>query len=104
MTALEVLNDARLAAGVPVLVEEIALVEEAWRRAAQLVSYGQLTHAGAETAEVLAWGQLSEQAVIREWLGSPPHRAVLLAPDYRAAGLVDLQTDPQQRLWVGVFV
>ena len=103
MTAFTVLNAARKAAGVPKLRADAELRKIAKSRAADLLARGSLQHEGGAYAEVLACGKLDEQQVIREWLGSPPHHAVVLSAAYTHGAVVG-QTDARGRTWwVGVF-
>ena len=47
-------------------------------------------YGGAVAGEALAWGQgrlATPRAVVRSWMGSPPHRAILLGRNYRDIGI-----------------
>lgn len=52
----------------------------------------------AWAGEVLAQGQTSPEQVVRAWLASPGHRAILLSPQARRVGFAR-----RGRTWVGHF-
>jgi uncharacterized protein YkwD len=48
--------------------------------------------------ENIAWGsgsQASPAAIVRAWMNSPPHRAIILTPDFRDAGVGIARGAPQ---------
>ena len=47
-------------------------------------------HGGGVIGETLAWGSgtyASPASTVESWLHSPPHRAILLDPDFRFVGI-----------------
>ncbi len=54
-------------------------------------------HGGGVIGETLAWGSgsyASPASTVQAWLHSPPHRAILLSPTYREAGIAVLPGSP----------
>jgi uncharacterized protein YkwD len=101
------INRARAAHGLPVWRPVRSLRLAAGRHAADMARHHYFAHAslggtsplsrlrragwsGTAYGEALAWGcghHASPRATVRGWLDSPPHRAILLSPLYRLAGL-----------------
>lgn len=56
-------------------------------------SFRQVGYRFRSVGENLAWGTAdlgAPQAILKSWLGSPPHRANLLGPSWREAGVAEL--------------
>jgi uncharacterized protein YkwD len=54
------------------------------------VGYISRSRAGYEVGENIAWGTLSlatPRAIVKEWMGSAPHRANILDPRFRETGV-----------------
>lgn len=49
--------------------------------------------------EVIAAGPMSAQRTLRMWLGSPPHRRLLLDCRFRLLGVGVVESGPGQRWW-----
>jgi hypothetical protein len=101
------INRSRKAHGLPVWTPIRPLRVAAGRHAADMARHHYFAHAslggsgpltrlhragwsGTAYGEALAWGcghRASPRATVRGWLNSPPHRAILLSPLYRQAGL-----------------
>jgi uncharacterized protein YkwD len=75
------------------------LAGAASRHSSRLKRRGQLQHsstkalarrAGARVGEVIAWSsnrRASARSIVRNWMNSPPHRAVLLDGSFRRVGV-----------------
>jgi uncharacterized protein YkwD len=53
---------------------------------------------GHHLGENIAWGSgsaASPAAIVRAWMNSPPHRAIILTPDFRDAGVGIARGAPQ---------
>jgi uncharacterized protein YkwD len=74
-------------------------------------SFQQVGYRFGSIGENLAWGTGSlgtPQAIVDAWLQSPPHRAILLSPRWRAAGVAAIDAPrlagySNVRLWVLQF-
>jgi uncharacterized protein YkwD len=74
-------------------------------------TFQQVGYANRSVGENLAWGAgglAAPQAILSSWLASPPHRAILLSPRWREAGVTALDApglagQAQVRLWVLQF-
>ena len=49
---------------------------------------------GQRIGETIAGGQREPETVVDDWMQSPGHRANILEPDYRDAGVGDVLRDP----------
>lgn len=98
MTALAALNHWRKLAHVGPLRSDPKLRRDAQRYADALAGLGRLEHA-PNAVELLTVGYLSAGQAAREWMESPPHRALLTDPIYTHVGLG--QADSRgQTYWV----
>ncbi|MDB4906690.1 MAG: stress protein [Gemmatimonadetes bacterium] len=57
----------------------------------------------ASTGENLAWGQRSPMEVLPGWMASKPHRANILAPDFRDMGVGYAVSASRKTYFVQVF-
>lgn len=102
----------RYEAGVTARVNDVRTHDVRWgpcvdriaeRRARHLSRTGTLEHSdlgpildrcrGVLVGEVLARGALPPRAVVRAWLGSPPHRTVVTRERYRRVGVGAVRRD-----------
>jgi uncharacterized protein YkwD len=101
------INRARVAHGLPAWAINPSLRRAAGRHAADMVRRHYFAHvraggldvlsrlraagwSGTAYGEALAWGcgtRARPRATVRSWLASPMHRAILLSPLYREAGV-----------------
>ena len=93
------INAVRAQHGLPAVGQRGMLSSAAGRHATRLRRRGQLMHsstkrlsrrAGSPIGEVVAWNskrRAGARSVVRSWLKSPPHRAVLLDGAYRTVGV-----------------
>jgi uncharacterized protein YkwD len=101
------INRARKAHGLPALRPIRTLRVAAGRHAYDMARHHYFAHvslggsgvlsrlhragwSGSAYGEALAWGcgrRASPRATVRSWLDSPVHRAILLSPLYRLAGI-----------------
>lgn len=79
-------NRVRAQYGLAALSADETLDAGCENQAAYCSRVGQLVHDGA-SAEILAYNYSGFDAAIVQWLNSPQHRALLLAPNYRSAGV-----------------
>lgn len=102
---LALVNAERSARGIAPLGSNGALTQAANGYALLLLGYPSLTHTangttlqgrasaagygGGYLGEVLwqGWGTFSPADVVAAWMNSPPHRAIILDPTYRDAGV-----------------
>ncbi len=52
-------------------------------------------------AENIGWGagpRAAPKAMVRAWMNSPPHRAAILGPGYREAGIAVMRGAPRERM------
>ncbi|MCP9484288.1 MAG: CAP domain-containing protein [Gaiellaceae bacterium MAG52_C11] len=99
---LEVVNDVRVANGVPPLEVDHTLVRAARAHTGRMLRADVLSHGsfgprlgsfgarGPRFGENLAWGtgwSGSARALVRAWLASPGHRANLLRRGFRRIGI-----------------
>jgi uncharacterized protein YkwD len=101
-TTLRLINKAREAKG----LKPVRLDPRLWRAARrhtrdmlrrQYFAHGATSdrlsryiHGGGVIGETLAWGSgtyASPASTVQSWLHSPPHRAILLDPDFRFVGI-----------------
>jgi uncharacterized protein YkwD len=100
-------NEQRAAAGRPALSHDRRLARAARRYSSTMVrerffdhvspegsTLGQRAHAagygGGTLGETIGWGEgdlATPSAIVAAWMASPPHHAVLLAPEFRRIGL-----------------
>ena len=110
---VELVNAHRRAHGLRALRVAPALERAAVWKARQMARDGYMSHrtleqrlrtcgfAGRGWGEALAAGQRRALSVVRNWLSSPSHRAVLEAPWWRVAGAgVARARDGVGRFWV----
>lgn len=79
-------NRVRAQYNLPALSADSVLDSGCETQAAYCSRVGRLTH-GGNSAEILAYNYSGFDAALVQWLNSPAHRALLLAPNYRAAGV-----------------
>ena len=79
-------NRIRAQYNLPALSADSVLDSGCETQAAYCSRVGSLVH-GGNSAEILAYNYSGFDAALVQWLNSPAHRALLLAPNYRAAGV-----------------
>lgn len=79
-------NRIRAQYNLPALRADTALDSGCESQAAYCSRVGQLVH-GGNSAEILAYNYSGFDAALVQWLNSPGHRALLLAPNFRTAGV-----------------
>ena len=60
-------------------------------------------YAASTWGETIGAGQSTPAAMLSGWLNSPPHRAILLSPDYTEIGLGYVAGGDAGHYWTGVF-
>jgi uncharacterized protein YkwD len=101
-TLLQAINEARAARGIPALRVGVRLRSAARAHSRAMAQSGAFTHGNwyqrlrrhgvrARTVgETIAWGVGADgtaSAIVSMWLASPPHRATMLNPRFRRAGV-----------------
>lgn len=79
-------NRIRAQYNLPALRADTALDSGCESQAAYCSRVGQLIH-GGNNAEILAYNYSGFDAALVQWLASPEHRSLLLAPNFRTAGV-----------------
>ncbi len=79
-------NRIRAQYNLPALSADSVLDAGCETQAAYCSRVGSLVH-GGNNAEILAYNYSGFDAALVQWLNSPSHRALLLTPNYRAAGV-----------------
>ena len=115
---LALVNDERRKVGVGALASDDALMAAAQGHAETLAAVGVMSHqlpggpsleARVESAGYVGWSALAEnvaqgpaapEEVVAIWLASPSHRASLLGPAYREAGVGHLFSSKTGHFWV----
>ena len=67
---------------------------------------GRYVHGAGVVGETLAWGSgswASPASIVDSWLHSPPHRALLLDPDFRSIGIGSRGGPFQGEAWARVY-
>lgn len=98
--ALYLLNGARSDAGSPMVARYPGMDAYAQDWADEMARADTLVHSphSPYSAEVIASGAEGASAAIRLWMLSPPHRVIILDPDYRRVGI-----GYNDGYWVAVF-
>lgn len=93
------INAVRAQQGLAGVGQRGMLAGAAGRHASRLKRRGQLQHSSTQTlarrararvGEILAWSsnrRASARSIVRNWMNSPPHRAVLLDGGFRRVGV-----------------
>jgi uncharacterized protein YkwD len=126
-SALSKINDERTARGLVALRVDSRLATLARQRAVYMAETDVLTHTHADgkmvwdlmTADGIAWygaGEIiaynttssltsSASSAVKAWLGSPPHKSIMLSTSYNyfAMGLA-VSPNTGRRYWAGVFL
>jgi uncharacterized protein YkwD len=123
---IDYVNSARIANGLPVLIQQVRLTNAALAHVRDMAENNIVGHEGSDgstleqrvtragyawtaVAENVAAGQTTVQQVIREWMKSPGHRENILNTDFReiGAGHVAVSNGGVSRkyshFWVVVF-
>ena len=79
-------NRVRMQYNLPTLKADANLDAGCESQAAYCSRVGQLVH-GGNSAEILAYNYSGFDAALIQWLNSPAHRSLLLAPNFRTAGV-----------------
>jgi len=120
--ALSLLNGERAKAGAPAVVLEARLTRAAKKHADELSTRGLLSHTGLDGSspgdrisregyryrtygEVIAAGQQTPEAVIRAWMNSPGHHAIMMDARYQEVGIAVTRRagNPYGIFWVMDF-
>jgi uncharacterized protein YkwD len=80
------LNAERVRFGRPRVVADGALGLAAQAKSERNAATGVLSHA-RDTGECIARGQTSVGQVVSDWMGDPPHRAIILHDAYARVGV-----------------
>ena len=115
---LELVNGHRRSLGLRIVVVEPALTRSATWKAGHMARHGYVSHAdlpgrrtlaqrvrscgfsGRAWGEVLAAGQRRPSSVLRAWIRSASHRAVIQAPWWRYAGAGVAKSRAGRLYWV----
>jgi uncharacterized protein YkwD len=79
-------NATRARYGLRALATDATLEAGSQYQASVCASRGALVH-GSGAAEILAQNNQGIETALAQWLNSPAHRALLLSPSFKAAGV-----------------
>jgi uncharacterized protein YkwD len=118
-SVLELTNNERKAAGLPVLVVNEKLFQSARDHSANMARFSRLDHylegkspsdraraagyASFGVAENIAWNQQVPTDVLRSWMSSSGHRANILNRGYTEIGIAVAINARGERYWTQVF-
>lgn len=97
---VEATNRERVSRGLPPLAVDPVLMVSARQHAATMARYG-YRHSG-RPGEIIASGQNTVGWVMRDWMESPPHRAVVLGP-WQRIGVGTAVLSRGYRVWCEQF-
>ncbi len=118
---LNAINEERLRQRIPPLMRSAALCQLADYHTTRMIDgnffghvdpfdrsnvgqrAGRFNYPYLKIGENLAAGQRTAEAVVADWLGSPAHRAILLDPEFREAGVAVLDGGRLGRYWTVEF-
>ena len=103
IAVVELTNQKRAAAGLPVLVIDCRLMGQARRQAARMASSGSMYHGSDAVAENIAAGQNSPDIVVIDWMNSPGHRANILRRHHTKIGVAQAIGSNGTVYWVQQF-
>jgi uncharacterized protein YkwD len=109
-------NDHRIAAGLPPLAEVGALADAARSHSIDQATHQQMTHTGSDGssagdrmvragfaastwAENIAAGYASAAAVVEGWMGSAAHRENMMSPAFTSIGVASAQAGDGTTYW-----
>ncbi len=122
LEVLRLLNERRVANGLPPLAEHSALTQAARRHANDMAASGNFSHTGTDgsspeqrvraaaypgayAGEILAFSSgypNKAEIAVQLWMNSPPHRAIVLSPDATEFG-AGYATGPAGDYWAVDF-
>lgn len=85
---IALINEERIARGLPAVARSALLDSQSQKHSNQMSSRGELYHsdAGEWGGECVGMGAPTWAAQVDAWMASPPHRAIILDPDYIHVG------------------
>lgn len=85
---IALINEERIARGLPAVVRSNLLDYQSQQHSFEMAKEGRLYHSdpGKWGGECVGVGSPNWAAQVDAWMASPPHRAIILDPDYIHAG------------------
>jgi uncharacterized protein YkwD len=110
---LDIHNDQRQNRSLKPLASDKQMDEYAQKHAETMAKKNRLYHSSmsdlakaaknGNVAENIAWGQDSEEEVVKDWMNSPGHRYNILGKSYKRAGFGMAKSKDGTPYWCAVF-
>jgi uncharacterized protein YkwD len=118
---INLINRERAKAGAPPVSASSSLIQVARYHSNDMARTGRLSHDGSQgddfgtriswgcdrysyAGEIIAAGYPNPESVVQGWLSSPPHKAIMLDPVYRMAGVGYAQRNQNEAYWTVDFI
>ena len=120
-SVLTLINKERSKVGAPALSASPSLTQLARFHSNDMATSGVFSHSGSKgdsfgeriswgcdrysyAGEIIAAGHASPEQVVQGWLTSPPHKAILLDPIYKVAGVGFARSQGSEAYWTVDFI